>query len=150
MDKKQILQEKITGKEYGIDCYIDTISNNIIDIFIKNKINMRAGETDKAVSIHNVDITNLVKKLLTESGMIGPVDIDVLEQDGKYYILEVNPRFGGGYPLAYECGCNFPRYVLNNIKGKINNPRILPYENGVVMMKHDRILVIRGENNGTK
>lgn len=149
-DTDQILQERISGKEYGVDCYVDAISNDIIDIFIKNKINMRSGETDKAVSTDNEEIKNLAKELLGKSGMKGPVDIDVLEQDGKYYILEVNPRFGGGYPLAYECGCNFPRYILNNFKGKINSPRITAYENGVIMMKHDRILLIRGENDGSK
>ncbi len=146
-DTEQVYQEFISGKEYGVDAYVDMISRETVDVFVKEKISMRSGETDKAVSLLNESIQNLIRTLLSGSGVSGPCDVDVLEQNGKYYVLEVNPRFGGGYPLAFECGCNFPRYILNNLQGTTNKPSEVTYEEGVVMMKHDRLLLIRGDNN---
>ena len=46
------------------------------------------------------------------------IDIDIFDVDGQYYISEVNPRFGGGYPHAYESGCNHMKLILNNLSGK--------------------------------
>lgn len=51
-------------------------------------------------------------------------------------ISEVNPRFGGGYPHAYEAGANHMKYIVNNLQGKVNEPQIGEYESGV---DHDEI-----------
>lgn len=106
-----MIQEYMDGQEYGIDVYVDVISKEVISIFIKKKLLMRAGETDKSISVKNEKLSNLVKKFVECMGFIGQIDIDVFEKNGQFYISEVNPRFGGGYPHAYECGCNFPKYM---------------------------------------
>ena len=63
-------------------------------------------------------------------------DIDVFEKNGECYISEVNPRFGGGYLHAYECGENFPAYLIQNMNGKKNEVSIGNYEEGIYMMKY--------------
>ena len=68
-------------------------------------------------------------------------DIDIFDVDGEYYISEVNPRFGGGYPHAYECGCNHIKLILNNLEGKTNAKNIGAYDEGVYMMKYNEIMV---------
>lgn len=68
---------------------------------------MRAGETEKSKSVKISEIEEMVKKVVGLLQLKGPVDIDIMEYYGKYYVLEINPRFGGGYPHAYECGVNF-------------------------------------------
>lgn len=57
---------------------------------------MRAGETDKSVSYKNEKLFRLIEKFSKGFGLVGTNDIDVFEQDGEFYISEVNPRFGGG------------------------------------------------------
>ena len=57
---------------------------------------------------------------MKEAGYRGQIDIDIFEIGGDYYISEVNPRFGGGYPHAYECGCNHMDLIVNNLSGKTN------------------------------
>lgn len=141
-----ITQEYIDGKEYGIDVYIDKITEEVISIFIKEKLKMRAGETDKSISIKNDKMTQLIKKFVEEMGYLGPVDIDLFEKDGVYYISEVNPRFGGGYPHAYLSGCNFPKFIIKNLKGKNNLSLIGKYSAGTVMMKYNEIKLLEGEN----
>ena len=72
---------------------------------------------------------------------MGQIDIDIFDVNGKYYISEVNPRFGGGYPHAYECGCDHMTLILNNLNGVINKKNIGKYGEGVYMMKYNEIMV---------
>ncbi len=136
-----MIQEYLHGQEIGVDVYIDMITQKVVSIFTKKKLKMRAGETDKAVSFKDEKLFSLIKRFAEEVGYIGQIDIDVFDIAGEYYISEVNPRFGGGYPHAYECGCNHVRMVLNNLLGRPNNPHIGEYEEGLYMMKYNEILV---------
>ena len=52
------------------------------------------------------------------------IDIDLFRCGSEYYVSEVNPRFGGGYPHAYECGVNMPAQVIRNLEGLPNEVRI--------------------------
>ncbi len=135
-----VVQPEIKGKEYGIDVYVDLLSKEVISVFCKEKLRMRAGETEKSISVKNADIERLVKDAVNCIGLVGPVDIDVLEESGKYYILEINPRFGGGYPHAYECGVDFPTLIANNINGVKNKTSETGYKENVLAMKYSEIV----------
>lgn len=111
---------------------------------------MRAGETDKAVSFIDHALNELIQKFVEEMGYRGQIDIDVFEKDGRYYISEVNPRFGGGYPHAYECGVNHMKLIVNNLEGNVNEKRTAEYEEGVYMMKYNEISILSGGNNHEK
>ncbi|MBP5260564.1 MAG: ATP-grasp domain-containing protein [Clostridiales bacterium] len=139
-----MIQEFLHGQEIGADVYIDLISGEVVSIFTKKKIKMRAGETDKAVSFKDDALNELIIRFVNEAGYKGQIDIDIFEIDGEYYISEVNPRFGGGYPHAYEAGCDHMTLILNNLKGIANNPSIGDYDEGVYMMKYNEVKIIRG------
>lgn len=100
---------------------------------------MRAGETDKSVSIKNDELFELIEKFVKEIGYIGQIDIDVFEKNNEFYISEVNPRFGGGFPHAYKAGCNFPLYIYNNLLGIKNTVKNYQYKAGTIMMKYNEI-----------
>lgn len=137
-----MIQEFLNGQEIGADVYIDMISGRVISIFTKKKILMRAGETDKAESFKDDRLFDLIEKFVCESGYRGQIDIDIFEVNGEYYISEVNPRFGGGYPHAYECGANHMKYIIANLAGKENDCVIgKNYENGYYMMKYNEVMV---------
>ncbi len=136
-----MIQEFLKGQEIGADVYIDMISKKVVSIFTKKKIVMRAGETDKAVSFKEPNLFALIKKFVEESGFSGQIDIDIFEINGEYYISEVNTRFGGGYPHAFECGCNHMALIENNLKGVENKECIGNYEEGVYMMKYNEIAI---------
>lgn len=138
-----MIQELLNGTEIGADCYIDLISGKVVSIFTKKKLVMRAGETDKAVSFKDPKLFALIERFATESGYRGQIDIDLFELNGKYYISEVNPRFGGGYPHAYECGVDNMTRIINNLAGKENQLQIGDYEDGVYMMKYNEIMIQR-------
>lgn len=140
-----MIQEFLNGQEIGADVYIDMISGEVVSIFTKKKIVMRAGETDKAVSFKDDKLFALIEKFAKESGWSGQIDIDIFDVDGEYYISEVNPRFGGGYPHAYECGCDHMTLILNNLSGQANEKRIGMYDENIYMMKYNEIMVSRGQ-----
>lgn len=138
-----MIQEFLDGQEIGADVYIDMNSHRVVSIFTKKKILMRAGETDKAVSFQDEKLFALIKQFAEEAGYTGQIDIDLFQVDGEYFISEVNPRFGGGYPHAYECGCNHMELIVNNLEGKTNDGRIGQYEEGIYMMKYNEVMVRR-------
>ena len=141
-----IYQPYIDGLEYGVDVYFDMISGELVSAFIKRKIAMRAGETDKAISVKSDKILDEIKKLSKINGIYGPIDVDVFEsKDGEVYINEINPRFGGGHPHAYGCGVNFMKLILNNLEGHSNVPAFNNYKEGVLMLKYNG-LVFRDTN----
>lgn len=139
--EQMMIQEFMTGQEIGADVYIDLISNEIVSIFTKKKLVMRAGETDKAISFRDERLFMEIEKFVKENGFRGQIDIDIFEKDGVYYFSEVNPRFGGGYPHAYACGADHMMLIKNNLQGKENLPQIGCYAVNKVMMKYNEIMI---------
>lgn len=136
-----MIQEFLDGQEIGADVYIDMISGEVVSIFTKKKLVMRAGETDKSISFKDDKLFAFIEKFVLEAGYQGQIDIDIFENNGEYYISEVNPRFGGGYPHAYECGCDHMSLIVNNLNGIANKKSIGEYESNIYMMKYNEVLI---------
>lgn len=136
-----MIQEYMNGQEYGADVYVDMKSGKCTSIFVKKKIKMRAGETDKSVSVKDPELFAMLQDFVERCGFIGMIDVDIFLIDGVYYISEVNPRFGGGYPHAYACGVNMPRQVLVNLAGEENEPQIGAYRENICMMKYNEVSI---------
>lgn len=138
-----MIQEFLDGQEIGADVYIDMVSHEVVSIFTKKKLKMRAGETDKAVSFQDEKLFALIEQFVKDAGYNGQIDIDIFDVKGEYYISEVNPRFGGGYPHAFESGADHMKLIVNNLEGNANACVIGQYENGTYMMKYNEVKVLR-------
>ena len=112
-----IFQECIDGQEYGADV-INDFSGNVREIVIRKKLAMRSGETDIAEIEENDSIRDAMKKLGEISKHIGNMDVDVFLKDDKVYVLEMNARFGGGYPFSHVAGCNLPLALVKWCTGE--------------------------------
>lgn len=139
-----MIQEFLDGQEIGADVYIDMVSHNVVSIFTKKKLKMRAGETDKAVSFKDDKLFALIEQFVKETGYNGQIDIDIFDVNSEYYISEVNPRFGGGYPHAFESGADHMKLIINNLDGKVNECSIGEYNDGIYMMKYNEVMFKRG------
>ena len=139
-----IIQEFLNGQEIGADVYIDPISKKVVSIFTKEKIKMRAGETDKARSFKDKELFELISRLIEKIGYQYMIDMDIFKRGNDYYISEINPRFGGGYPHAYESGVKFTKFVINSINNVENQNHIGEYEENIYMMKYNEIMIKRG------
>ncbi len=145
--EEMMIQEYLDGQEIGADCYIDLCSGQTVSIFTKKKLVMRAGETDKGISFWDERLFELIRRFIAESGFLGQIDIDIFEIEGEYYISEVNPRFGGGYPHAYECGVDHMALIVNNLEGRANEVITGRYQDGVVMMKYNEIMLRKDQGD---
>ena len=116
-DEYILIQQKIEGQEYGMDVMNDLSGRNR-GVSVKKKLAMRAGETDKAQTVDDPAIREIGRKLGENLHHIGNLDVDVFEQDGRYYVLELNPRFGGGFPFSYEAGVNMPKALIEWLEGR--------------------------------
>tara|TARA_B100000902_G_scaffold70450_1_gene76180 strand:+ start:372 stop:1250 length:879 start_codon:yes stop_codon:yes gene_type:complete len=114
--KKFFLQKKIDGTEYGIDIFNDPLKS-LSRICIKKKLLMRSGETDRCILVKDKKINIFAKKILSVTNHYGNMDCDIIkDKRGKIYLIDLNPRFGGGYPSTHISGMNFLKYILTNGK----------------------------------
>src|SRR5690606_13122153 len=112
-----LIQEKIPGKEFGMDVLND-FEGNYIGTFAREKLAMRSGETDKAVSVIDGQIDSVGRTIGEKLKHIGILDCDVFQHNGEVYVLELNPRFGGGYPFSHEAGVNTAAIYIEWLEGK--------------------------------
>jgi carbamoyl-phosphate synthase large subunit len=134
-----VIQEFAPGDEYGYDIFCDG-NFNPVSVFCKQKLAMRAGETDKAVSINEKKLIDLGTKIAQAFPVFGPADVDVKMGKNGPLLLEINPRFGGGYPCSHLCGADFPAKLIALHKGQKLSPNIGNYPAGVYMLKQDEII----------
>lgn len=134
-----LIQEVVKGPEYGLDIAND-LKGNYRGVSVKQKLAMRSGETDKAITVDNPKIREIGAIIGKSLGHIANLDCDILERDGKYYVLELNPRFGGGYPFSHEAGVNMPQAIISWVQGKDVDNNIFFPEYGKTYSKCDILL----------
>lgn len=133
-DEIIIFQEMLPGQEYGADI-INNLDGKFENAIIKKKIAMRAGETDISETVDVPCLFNEAKRLGELTGHIGNMDCDMFLVDGKPYILEMNARFGGGYPFSHMAGVNLPKAIIDWHNGKSVEKDLLTAKTGVLTYK---------------
>lgn len=142
-DEYIMIQEKLTGAEFGLDIMNDLNGKNV-GVSVKQKLAMRSGETDKAVTVDLPEVREMGRKIGEALEHIGNLDVDIMQRaDGAYCVLELNPRFGGGFPFSYEAGVNFPLALIKMIKGEEYDPQMLVPEYGRMFSKNDYLMEIK-------
>lgn len=133
-DNKVIYQEFLVGQEYGADIINDLKGKNI-NVILRKKIAMRSGETDIAELVEEPVINSELKKLGNITKHIANMDVDVFLVNGVPYILEMNARFGGGYPFSHMGGCNLPQAIINWVEGKTVDKKLISARTGITGFK---------------
>lgn len=142
-DEYIIIQEKLTGNEYGLDVINDLEGNNV-GVSVKQKLAMRAGETDKAITVDLPEVREMGKRIGENLKHIGNLDVDIMQRtNGDYCVLELNPRFGGGFPFSYEAGVNLPKAIINWLKGEMVDTKTLQPVYGKTFSKNDYLMEIK-------
>ncbi len=113
-----LITDFIRGQEYGLDV-VNDFSGRFRAVVVRKKLGMRAGETDEAVVLGEEDEASgllfaLGERLGRELGHRGNLDADVImDKEGRAFVIDLNARFGGGYPFSHAAGADLPlAYVL--------------------------------------
>ena len=136
-----IIQELMTGGDCDADVYVDCFSHKPVAIFSKRKIESRIGGASKTISFKDQKLFAFVEEVCSVLELSGPCDMDFFFKDGDYYLSEINPRFGGAYLHAYGAGVDFVKLIMKNIQGKTNQSHIGNYDEDVIMMMYDAVVI---------
>lgn len=142
-DPSLIIQEYMDCIDLDADVYIDTLTHEAVSAFSKRKIETKIGGASKTISFKDDALFQFIRDICKVLHFNGPVDMDFFCRDGQYYLSEVNPRFGGVYLHAYGAGVDFVKLIEKNLNGAANEPCFGKYEDGVVMMMYDSVVIRR-------
>lgn len=122
-----IIQEYIAGEEYTVDVLTD-LKGEPVYVVPRKRLEVRSGEVVKSSTSKDEKIINETLKVMkylnelrdsNKLGLLGPLTIQFFKKEnGAIYLLEINPRFGGGVPLSFEAGADYGKKLLEMLEGK--------------------------------
>ncbi len=135
-----IIQQYVDGIEYTIDVLCD-LKGNVISIVPRERIEVRSGEVCKSKAVYDKRIINSTLDLCQKLKGIGPLTIQcILTKNNEIKFIEINPRFGGGVPLSFECGVDYGKFFNMFVEGKEVNPIIGEFEQRT-MLRYDEAVI---------
>jgi carbamoyl-phosphate synthase large subunit len=135
-----LIQERLLGEEYGMDV-VNDLNGNYVCAFIKRKTRMRAGKTDQAVTVRDDRLEMISQIIGKKLGHIGLLDCDAFITKHGCYVIDMNPRIGGGYPFAHIAGANFPAALIAWASGQPPDPAWFKIEPNVAASRCEALLV---------
>lgn len=136
-----VFQQRLDGQEYGLDIVNDLDGRHVATL-ARRKLVMRTGSTDRAISVSEPAFERLGEKLGKWVGHLGNLDCDVMASDGGFMVLDLNPRFGGGYPFSHLAGANLPAALIAWANDEPHDPSWLRCRPGVMSARYDGVTVI--------
>lgn len=133
-----IIQECLQGKEITVDALLDT-QGRPIHFVPRERIRTLGGESIQGVTLDSPEIDTWLESVLHACGRLGargPITIQAFLTDRGPVLTEINPRFGGGFPLALAAGGDYPTWILGSLKGEPLEPRLGQYRRGLYMTRH--------------
>lgn len=130
-----IVQQRVHGIEYGLDVVSD-LEGQYRETFAREKLTMRFGETEKAMTVDGSPFRDHGRAISALLGHRGPIDVDVLvDAEARAWVIDVNPRFGGGYPLTHVAGAHLPAAMVAWAAGGTPDESWLTYTVNAVSAK---------------
>jgi carbamoyl-phosphate synthase large subunit len=136
-----IVQQEINfDYEVTVDLFGDG-EGNVVEYCQRKRISTRGGEVEKGITVNLLKVTELIKKVVSELKILGVVNIQVMIEGDKVYLGEINPRFGGGYPLAYKAGANLIQHIKSYMsKSGYENITDTRYKEDFYMLRYDNAI----------
>ncbi|MGB3305736.1 MAG: ATP-grasp domain-containing protein [Thermomicrobiales bacterium] len=133
-----VVQEFIQGDEYTLDVLTD-FSGRVRSIVPRLRLETRAGEVSKGMTVKNKAVMSAGARVVEAlPGPIGPITVQCfMTPDGDISFIEINPRFGGGFPLSAQAGANFPRWIIEWVLGRDPVFELNAWQDGLMMLRYD-------------
>jgi len=130
------VQPRVRGEEFGLDVVCD-LDGRFATVLARRKVAMRYGETDRAVTVDPTPFLELGRRIAGLMRHRGTIDVDVIRaEDGGLWVIDVNPRFGGGYPFSHLAGADIPAAYVAWASGRPMNTDWLSAREGVTAAKY--------------
>ncbi len=136
-----MIQQQLPGSEYGLDV-VNDLQGNYRATVVKRKLAMRAGETDKAQVVEHPRLVDAGRRIATRLRHVANLDCDFFVDGEEIHALEMNPRFGGGYPFSHIAGLDLPRAIVRWLRDEPVPDDLFAVRYGVQGAKCDRMVRI--------
>lgn len=138
-----VVQDLLEGDEYTFDAYCD-LDGDVRCVVPRLRIATRAGETSKGRTVRDPRLIEAARAVTAAlPGAVGVITLQAfLTPAGEIMFTEVNPRFGGGYPLSYVAGANYPRWLLEAFLGLPSSVEADGWRDGVTMLRYDEAVIL--------
>jgi len=134
---RPIIQERVSAQEVTVDALFD-FDSKPIHYVPRHRIKTLGGESIQGVTIDDAQSTSWIKKVLgslSRLGASGPITIQYFETNDEPTLLEINPRFGGGFPLGHAAGGKYPEWIIEMLSGETPHDRLGDYRRGLYMTR---------------
>lgn len=136
-----IIQPDLGGTEYGLDIVTPVRGGAVAGLLARRKLAMRHGETCSAMTVDNTAFEDVAITLNAILGVHGTIDVDAMvTDDGRVHVIDINPRFGGGYPFSHLAGADVPHFFVASTLGLVPRPGWNTYRHGFRGAKHEGII----------
>jgi carbamoyl-phosphate synthase large subunit len=138
-----VVQEVAQGHEHTIDLLVDS-AGRCVSAVPRRRLEVRAGEVSKAVTVRSPALEDVAARVGEAlPGAYGPLTVQVFAtDDDEVAVIEVNARFGGGFPLAREAGADHPRWLVEEVAGLPSTADAGAWRPGLVMLRYDAALFV--------
>ncbi len=133
-DDSIIIQECLKGDEFGLDV-INDLQGNYVKTFAKWKVSMRAGETDVGKTVENTQFEKIAISLSKKIKQLGILSVDCIVANNIPYVIEMNCRISGHYPISHLAGVDYPGQVVSWLNGGGNSESKLQFKVGLTITK---------------
>jgi carbamoyl-phosphate synthase large subunit len=139
--EKYLVQQFIEGDEFTIDCYID-IYGEIMSVVPRKRLEIIGGEVSKSITQKEPFMIEVSEQILKKANFRGPITIQFLKDTEQSYIMEINPRLGGGVITSIEAGADIPLMILKDFL-QIKNEKVTDWKANLLMMRANREFFIQ-------
>lgn len=142
--KDMIVQQHISGIEYTLDVLAD-FEGKVLSVVPRERLEVRSGEVSKGKTVDRPDLIEQAVYIVEKLGAIGPLTLQCMDTGDKVYWIEINPRFGGGVPLAIQAGVDYPYLIYQLVKGEVVQPFLGQYTRNLAMLRYDQAVYTKLE-----
>jgi len=129
------IQAWCLGEEFSIDVFSD-FEGRCLNAIPRTMIESKGGESIKGVTIKDWELIDHGRRVAEALPIWGPANIQCFrEPDGSLLVTDVNPRFGGAFPLPLAAGSRYPELALALAGGERPEPGVGEFREGVVMTR---------------
>ncbi len=143
-----MVQACCRGEEFSIDVFSD-LDSRCLNAVPRTMIESKGGESIKGMTIRDTALIELGRHVAETLGLVGPANIQCFrEPNGSHCVTDINPRFGGAFPLPTAAGSRYPELALALAAGERPEPRLGEFQEGLVLTRFFSELVLAAGPDG--
>jgi carbamoyl-phosphate synthase large subunit len=148
-EQDSFVQRLCPGEEFSIDVFCD-LDSRCLNAIPRTMIESKGGESIKGMTIKDPELIEFGRLVSEELGIRGPANIQCFRvEPGRHEVTDVNPRFGGAFPLPRAAGSRYPELALALARGERPEPRLGDFREGVLMTRFFSHLSLTDSGDGT-